>query len=177
MPSPNPRETFNRLTTVLGEVVDALDAFGQPVAGSTIEPASPAGLDYCCPQVADGDGGHAYIRIVRAHVTNPFPQQSVTPGKCPQVGVLAEVGVLRCAPTMDSAGAPPAAELITALAAEVVADMSIMYTVLVEHRPDYALHPVAIDTYTPIEVEGGCAGGVWQFWLDVAVCPPVAESP
>lgn len=173
----SPRETWNRLNTILDEVVEALDIAGQKVRSQTIEPASPAGLDHCCPNTDSDEDGHAYIRIVRAHVTSPFPQQSLQPTVCRDVGVLVEVGVLRCAQTMDATGAPPTPEEITELAQLVVADMSIMYCVLAGHTPDYANFPLAIDTYTPIEVEGGCAGGVWQFWMDVAVQPPVPTSP
>lgn len=175
--SENPRETWNRLNTILDEVVDALDIAGQPVGGQTIEPASPAGLDYCCPHDDSDTSGHAYIRIVRAHMVSPFPQQSLDPTNCRNIGVLVEVGVLRCAQTMDSTGAPPPPEEITALAEIVVADMSIMYCVLAGHTPDYANFPLVLDTYTSIEVEGGCAGGVWQFWMDVSVQPPVPTSP
>jgi hypothetical protein len=175
--NPNPRETFNRLTTILAEVVEGLDDYGQPVGSDTIEPASPAGLDHCCPNDDSDTGGHAYIRIVRAHMVNPFPQQTLDPTMCRNIGALVEVGVLRCAPTLDEAGNPPPDADITALAELVTADMSIMYTVLAAHVPDYALYPLVLDTYSPIEVEGGCAGGTWQFWMDVAVCPPVPTSP
>jgi hypothetical protein len=177
MSHPNPRETFNRLTTILDEVVDALDAYDQPVGSQTIEPSSPAGLDHCCPNDDSETGGHAYIRVVRMHMVNPFPQQTLDPTQCRNIGALVEVGVFRCAQTMDEAGSPPPDEQITALAELVTADMSIMYSVLSSHTPDYALYPLVLDTYTSIEVEGGCAGGVWQFWMDVAVCPPVPTSP
>jgi hypothetical protein len=175
--SPNPRETWNRLTTILEEVVDALDIYGQPVTTSTVEPASPAGLDYCCPHDEQETGGHAYIRIVRGHMVEPFPQQSTNPTNCKKIGFLVEVGVLRCSPTMDSEGTPPPPEEVTDLADLVVRDMSIMHSVLASHTPDYALFPLVLDTYTPVEVEGGCAGGTWQFWMDAAICPPVPTSP
>lgn len=165
------------MVVILDELVDALDLAGQPVSSQTIEPASPAGLDYCCPHDDQSTGGHAYIRIVRMHMSTAFPQQSLDPTPCRQPAALMEVGVLRCAQTLNEAGDAPPPESITGLAQLVVGDMSVMYSVLAGHTPDYALHPLSLDTYTPIEVEGGCAGGVWQFWADVAICPPTPTSP
>lgn len=173
----NPRETFNRMTDILDEVVEGLDLSGQPVGSHSVEPASPAGLDYCCPSDNSDTGGHAYIRIVRIQMSDPFPQQSTNPTNCRNMAALMEVGVLRCAQTMNEAGDTPSPEDLTALAELIVGDMSTMYSVLTGHTPDYANFPLVLDTYTPIDVEGGCAGGTWQFWADVAVCPPVPSSP
>src|SRR5690606_32948151 len=81
------RETWNRLNLLLDEVVEALDAACIPVSSQSIEPGPPSWSN-CC------DDGHAYIRIVRMHMVDPFPSQSRNPTHCRNIGALVEVGVL-----------------------------------------------------------------------------------
>ncbi len=169
-----PRETWSRLSLILGDVVDALADVGAPVAVSTIEPGMVS-WDYCC---ATDDGvGQAFIRVVRIVAAEPFPQQTLVPRSCPPtMAALVEVGVLRCAPTLTSQANAPAPAEVTATAAQVIADMSVVYSVLKGHVPDWALFPTTLDTWSPIGPEGGCAGGAWQAWIDVAICPPEVTS-
>lgn len=167
----NPRETWARMQTILDEVGDALADAGYPVSITTVEPG-PVAWDYCC-----GDG-HLYIRLVRVHPSNPFPQQSLEPRNCDLVmAAQIEVGVLRCAPTMDPQGNSPKPEEVTATADQIVADMSIVYSVLKSHVPVWANFPPVLDNWQPLGPEGGCAGGAWTAWIDVAICPPTPTSP
>lgn len=159
------RETWNRLNLLLDEVVEALDAACIPVSSQSIEPGPPSWSN-CC------DDGHAYIRIVRMHMVDPFPSQSRNPTHCRNIGALVEVGVLRCAPTLDNQGNPPKPEQMTMSALEQTQDMSVIHSVLTSHNPAWSSNPVVLDTWVPLGPTGGCVGGAWQAWIDVAVCPP-----
>jgi hypothetical protein len=164
-----PRETWNRLNTILDDVVGALNLYGTPVSSQTIEIGEPT-WDYCC------DFGHAYIRIIRINAVNPFPQQTLEVRPCPSdMGALIGVGVLRCASTLDINGNPPTPEVITDEAELNTSDMSIVYSVLVNHNPDWANNLVVLDTWNPLTPEGGCSGGEWQAWIDIAICPPLTS--
>lgn len=164
-----PRETASQLTGLLAETVAALDAAGNPVDTSAIHTGEIAWSD-CC------DLGHAYIRLVRIGVVphgSSFPNVAVTAANCPaEPAALVELGVLRCWPTLDNSGNAPAPEEENEASLLAIQDMSVIYSVLTDYDPPWAQQPVAIDTWAPLGPSGACAGGAWQFWLSVAICPP-----
>ena len=157
------RELWNRLTTLLDAASVAVSGCGEPVEHVGIVHGTPV-WDECCE-------GFLYIRILQTTPTNEFPNAFAAPTNCDlQLVMQAEMGILRCAPVMDDNGNAPSASAQTAFVKTVVRDKSILYNVILDHQPDWANYPPVITTWSPLEIEGGCGGGAWQFYLDVVLC-------
>ena len=158
------------LEDLLADVVDALEAACTPVGKSSIETGTIA-WDWCCE-------GHAYVRVPRIHPSNPFPQQALRQGNCAlPTAVMVEVGVLRCAPTMDNLGNSPDAEDVTASSLEVYDDASTVYEVLRDFQiGNGARADTVIESWEPFDSQGGCAGGAWVAWIDPHICAPTCSS-
>lgn len=164
----NPRDTWSRMETLLGEAVEALEDACIPVGSWGVEPGEPDWA-YCC------DGGHAYIRLVEVFPSDDFPNQLLTPRACQGTVALVELGVLRCHPVAGMDGSPPSVEEVTESAHQAVNDMSVIHSVLVGHKPVWSNYPVVLQRWVPLGPDGGCSGGAWRFWLDVSVCAPECE--
>lgn len=158
------------LETLLADVVDALATACAPVGVSTIE-LGEVPFDWCCQ-------GHAFIRAPRIHPTNPFPQQAFRNGNCElPTAVMVEVGVLRCAPTLQANGDSPDPEDVTAVSLQVYDDAAILYEVLTGFEiGGGARASTVIDSWEPYDTQGGCAGGRWLVWLDPLICAPTCTS-
>lgn len=165
----NPRELLSRLDAILADTVLALDKACVPVAQWVIETAEPS-FDKCCD-------GLAYIRVLRINKVDTFYQQTTEPNNCDKSnGVLVELGVLRCAPTLSSSGLSPSAETISGSSMEVYEDAEVLYQVLQDQNPVWAQAPVAIEQWVPLSQDGGCVGGAWSFWMDAALISPNCEG-
>ncbi len=160
----NPREEWNRLDVLLETATAAVSGCGVPVGRSGVVHGNVV-WDECCE-------GYLFIRVVRTNVANPFPTATQTPSDCTlELATLVEMGILRCAPVMDDNGNPPSAQAQSDFAEEVIRDKSILFHVITNHNPDWAHYPTVIDSWNPLGIEGGCGGGAWQFFVDVALCP------
>lgn len=159
----NNREEWNRLTLILNAASIAVSGCGVPVDKTGIVHGAIV-WDECCE-------GYLFLRVIQTNVTNPFPQPSETPTTCVRIlGTQVEIGILRCAPMMDDNGNPPSDAVQSAFAYEMIVDKSILYNVLVNHNPDWAAYPLVIGSWNPLDIEGGCGGGTWSFWIDVTLC-------
>lgn len=157
-------EIWNRLTTLLNVAVVAVSGCGVPVGRSGIVHGE-AVWDECCE-------GYLYLRVVQTNPMDPFPSPTQAMTNCPiQLGSLIEIGILRCAPMMDHNGRAPSAAAQTAFAKEIIVDKSILYDVLISHDPDWSNFPIVITSWTPLDIQGDCGGGAWQFYLNVVLCP------
>lgn len=157
------RELWSRLTTLLDAVSVAVSGCGAPVAYASVVHGTPV-WDECCE-------GFLYVGVERTTPTDTFPGASTAPTNCDiDLAVTVSIGILRCAPVMDSNGNAPSADELTAFTKEMIRDKSIIYNVLVSHDPDWAHYPSVIDSWSPLEIQGGCGGGAWRFYIDAALC-------
>lgn len=160
----HPREEWNRLTTLLDAAAVAVSGCGVPV-GRVGAVHGAVVWDECCE-------GFLFIRVVNTSLTTAFPQASQVPTNCSStLATLVELGILRCAPVLDNNGLAPSAQAQSDFAREMIRDKSILYDVLMSHNPDWSNFPIVITSWTPLDIEGGCGGGAWQFYIDVALCP------
>lgn len=158
------RELWNRLTVILETAVTTVSGCGYPVDSSAVE-YGEISWDDCC------DEGHAFIRVVRMNVTNPFPQATLAPVNCHmEVGALVELGILRCVANLDAEARAPSASEREADSLQITRDASILFNVIHGLGDDVGNFPPVIDHWEPLGPEGACAGGAWQFWIDVALC-------
>lgn len=176
----HPAETAAYLQEILSLAQDALDECGVPVVAATVLTGTTQAKDFCCA-TKSGANGQLYIRIVRITKTQAFPTQSLDPRNCELPNALyAEIGVVRCGPTVDRNGNSPKPEDLTASSLQVIEDMSILHDVLVGHRPPWADFNLVIDTWTPWNPQGGCVGGQWRFAIApkiMACCETSPTSP
>lgn len=160
----HPREEWNRLNTLLDTAAVAVSGCGYPVSRVGIVHGTPV-WDECCE-------GYLYARVVRNSLSNPFPQESTSPTQCSLIPTAqAELGILRCAPVISDNGVPPSAQEQSDFAKAMIRDKSILFHVLLDHHPDWSNFPVVIAGWTPLDIQGGCGGGAWQFYVDVLLCP------
>lgn len=165
-PQASPREVENRLVTILGLIVEALDCAGSPVSVCTIEAGNLPNGEHACD-------GHAWIRLISGGIMDPFPQQSIDPKKCGPPGFLVGAGVMRCVPTMDSNAKSPLPADITRSGIQQIRDMSTILSVIRDHYPfetGGAKFRLVPNTWEPIEPIGAIAGGEWSFYMDALVC-------
>lgn len=163
-------DVWSRLEDTLLGAVSALEDACTPVDTWTVEAGEPS-WDYCCGQ------GHAYVRVVQAGPTDQFPTLVVDPRHCGyETAAYVEVGVLRCAPTLDSRGNPPDPAEVTAAARSTYEDMQTLHAYLTSISEEWDPYGVALDTWEPLDLEGGCQGGAWRLWMWVRPCAPTCEN-
>lgn len=100
-------------------------------------------------------------------------------GNCERIIWTADVGIVRCAATLDDDGNPPEVEAEEHDAWQQAADADrIRYAIrCCESRSD-AIRDVELVTWTALGPDGGCVGGAWTIRgiLDECGCP-VPEYP
>lgn len=159
----HPREEWSRLTTLLDTAAVAVSGCGVPTTRVGVVHGDLV-WDECC-------SGYLFTRVVRTTVGTSFPQPSQDPRNCPKIPTtLVELGILRCAPVIDDNGNPPSAEEQSDFAKAMIVDKSILYNVIINHKPSWASFPLVIENWVPLSIEGGCGGGAWQFYMDVVLC-------
>jgi hypothetical protein len=156
---------WSRLTLLLDTASEAVSGCGYPVSSQAVEIGDLAWSD-CC------DEGHLYIRVVRMNAVSPFPQATLAPSNCAlEMSALVELGILRCVGNLEDGSGyavSPAERTLDSL--QNARDASILFNVLKSATPDWANHPLVIEQWVPLGPQGGCAGGAWQFHMDVALC-------
>lgn len=117
-------------------------------------PTVPA--EWCnCGKGAAGCGG-AWVRLVRVFPWSSWPQQDLTAGCKGGLGMVVELGVVRCLP-VGSAGSPPNA-VAQAQATQVqLGDWQAMRRVLACCEA-LSRRDVVLGSYEP-RSQGGCGGG------------------
>lgn len=160
------------MVTAAGQLTQALagwllQAVGEELAAGQAGPvgtqllapgAGPPPADWCCrhtgPDGTDGEG-MAWVRLVRRYPSTRFPAPDTTPARCgASWAVDVELGVYRCAHTLDDQGNPPTAAEMTADALMVNDDAHSLLRAACRVR-----WPYVIGAWTPLGPSGGCVGG------------------
>jgi hypothetical protein len=131
------------------------DTVGGPVCVCTPIPGDQAIADYC--SAGPGGVGQAWVRLARVFMTRQFPQP-VTTAPCPDGFWAAdyELGVLRCAATLDEQGNPPSPAALAGVAARVVDDAAAVMETAQCCLPGGL--PRIVGDWRPMQ-GGGCTGG------------------
>lgn len=119
-------------------------------------------IDFC-NECDDGACGQAWVRLVQAFPSSIFPQFDEG-GSCTMpLAYEWEVGVARCAPTLDEQGNPPTREQNLDAVVRQYEDMDALRRAILccfgVDDIDYTL-----GVYQPIPVQGGCNVATWQVW-------------
>lgn len=166
------RELYNRVELLLLDLVAAVSGCGDPVSSWAIEHDENEMTECDCPVSL----GHAFARVVRVFPTGisgaPFPQAASVSLNCAhQLGALIELGIYRCVASLDANGNPPDSITRTDESARQIRDMSAIYATIQRNaRPNWSKFPIVLQQWTPVGTQGGCAGGFWTLFIDVALC-------
>lgn len=141
----------------------ALDAAfttcGRPVCRAFLTAATPqyVPLDTCC-NCSSGEG-QAWVAVGRT-----TPMNQTTAGLIPCITnfeASIQIGVARCAATVDSQGNAPDPDLIGIQALAAMRDRKTMYSAIYDwmNTQDIDVHDVTVGDWVP-SVQGGCQVGV-----------------
>lgn len=101
-------------------------------------------------------------------------------GNCERIVWTADVGIVRCAATVQDDGSPPPVAAVEHDAWQQAADSDhIRYAIrCCPSRPE-TIGDVELVTWTSLGPSGGCVGGAWTIRgiLDECECGPVPEYP
>lgn len=132
-----------------------------------IQPGQAAAWDVNCD-------GQLWTRLI-----SMTPNPSASPNRVRGAGTCAvpfwvatmELGIIRCAATMDNKGNAPKAPRITEDGVQGVDDMAVLLGVL--QCSDFTR---SITSWTPRGPEGGYHGGYWEFTVDMTNCITCEED-
>lgn len=132
-----------------------------------LQPGQAAAWDVNCD-------GQLWVRLA-----SMAPNPTASPGRVPGAGVCAvpfwvatiELGIIRCAATMDNKGNAPKPPRITEDGVQTVDDMSVLLGVI--QCSDFTR---SISSWTPRGPEGGYTGGYWEFTVDMTNCIKCEED-
>jgi hypothetical protein len=117
-------------------------------------------LDHC-EECSGGKCGQAWVRLVQAYPSSSFPNPDADGNCAMPLAYEWEVGVARCAPSMDVDGSAPTRDENLATTVQQYEDMRAMRKAIQccfgSDDVDYILGP-----YTPGVVLGGCNVATWQ---------------
>lgn len=166
-----PDVLFSRLQ----ELADCLDVtltrYGQPVCRTYIAPGGPPAWDVCC-DCGIGEGS-AWVQVARVFPTDNFPTQLTQAVRCRpgEFAAVINVGVLRCAATIDDNAEIPSAERLTADALKVQTDRVAIYDAFTCcFMEDKEPGTNVIGAWTPLGPSGGCVGSSVEFTINFPNC-------
>jgi hypothetical protein len=140
----------------------ATEGAGEP-CWCGIHPGAQVSWDYCSGGECSSDMcGMAWVRPDLVFPYDSFPLPVVDPNCRKPLAWRVEVGALRCMPQ------PSTGELLTP-----VESMAVTWGQILDAR---AIHKalqccdvsVTVEGYTPVGPQGGCVGGFWVGYVDVA---------
>jgi hypothetical protein len=134
---------------------------GLPGRASLVPGGAAVAWDDCCE-------GQLWVRIGRIFAFDRFPEPATGALRCETTSWAAEyeVGVLRCAATVDDNGDPPTVEQLLADVERSMADAAALrQALLYDFGGEFSL--VAIGQWLPTEVEGACVGGTMTVTVPV----------
>jgi hypothetical protein len=153
------------VTRLLGCLCDQLPAtLAGPACFCCARPGLAVPADFCCScdGVTPGEG-QAWVRAARIFpVTARFPTPQADRDPCERGGwaVELQLGVWRCAATVDDEGNPPECADVTRDAMVALSDAAAMRRAVkccfAVPRGDYL---VVVNGWEPLGPNGGCAGG------------------
>ena len=152
---------YPRMVELAACLCTELTASGLPdVCFCGVLPGAMVALDTCGGCGATGKCGQAWVRLVSVFPSNNFPNPDSAPTCASLLAFELEIGVMRCAPAMDSRGNPPTvAQQLDAVRLQT-ADMLAMRRAVAccMGGTDNAYF---LGTYSPYGPQGGCVGGSW----------------
>lgn len=164
---------------VLKALTEELAACALPVDVTMIAPGGrPPPADWVCQSFDEDDPdaapaeGMAWVRINRRYPTENFPG-TATRGTCASaLAAELEIGVYRCAYTLDDHGRPPAPAQVTADALKVDADAHALLSAVQRLKWPYVL-----GAYSTLGPSGGVVGGAQLFTVLLSSGPIGREKP
>lgn len=148
-------------TTRMAGLVECLCAeVGATVCFCGPFPGGDTPMDFCS-ECDGGMCGQAWVRLVAAYPSSVFPEPDLS-GTCSMpLAYEWEVGIARCAPTMDDLGNPPTRDQLLEATARQYEDLAAMRKAIqccfADGLTDYIL-----GVYTPQQVLGACLSSTWQ---------------
>lgn len=128
---------------------------GGPVCRCAIMAGAQAAFDNCCQ-------GTAWVIVGQTFPASTFPVPDTGLIRCDTHAMAAsiEIGVVRCAPTVNDYGEPPTVEAIEESARIVHSDrVRMMKAVRCCFREALGCDEVNFGPWTAIDNQGGCVGG------------------
>lgn len=126
-----------------------------------LAPGNQVAHDDCC----NGQVWSRLVSLAPMPSNDPARRPGTNPCAVPELLLTAELGIVRCAATVNDHGEAPSARQITADGEQSVDDMSALLGVL---RCTDNLR--SLISWTPTGPEGGCHGGYWTYTMRVPNC-------
>lgn len=143
------RVLLGSLGTRLGETLA-----GAPARLCLVPGGAAVAWDDCC-------AGQAWVRVVRIFSSTNFPNVDTSPMRCTGLVLAAEyeVGVIRCAATVNDRGEPPSIEELCRDVEHALDDArAVREAIMFDFAGEYP-SGVVLGQWLPTEIEGGCVGG------------------
>ena len=169
-----------KLLDLLGCLEATLVSNGVPAVRTFIAPGGPPPWDSCC--VVGNAEGQAWVQLQSVNPTNDFPRQT-GPQRLGfgEWAVTVNLGILRCAATLNDQGEAPPVEAMMANAEKVNRDRVLLHTAIeCCFLPELDVEGgYLVGGWTPLGPGGGCVGGqqTFQFVADVCGCPEIGPAP
>lgn len=140
-----------------------------PAPGRTVllAPGALVAHDDCC----DGQVWARLVNLGPMPSNDPARRPGMNPCAVPEFMLTAELGIVRCAATVNDQGRAPSPRQITADGEQSINDMSALLGVL---RCTDNLR--SLISWTPTGPEGGCHGGYWTFTMRASNCLGCEET-
>lgn len=150
----------------MSDLLNAVDVeMRHDTAIQFLAPGAQVAWDNCCEDGSGSSGGQLWVRAV--NVYPGFPRQENDLKCAPRLyTAVLEVGVVRCAHTLDDQGNPPTEQEMTEDTTRIMEDMEDMLSGMNENF-DWA-HIVG--QWVPVGPDGGCAGGQWSVSVRLQPC-------
>lgn len=160
-----------------GESPGAGCLISPPPCRVVLSPGLDVAWDECgaggCADIVGGPDGQLWANITTMAAT---PDS----GNCERIIWTADVGIVRCAATVQDDGSAPSVSAVEHDAWQQAADADhIRYAIrCCPDRPE-TIRDVELVTWTSLGPSGGCVGGAWTIRgiLDDCECGPVPDYP
>lgn len=152
------------IAPLLDEILTAIaDALPVKPARQVISPGLPAWDDCGC----DDEPGQLALRVTGVNPVWPRNGQ----GNCEPAmwSISLAISLLQCVATVDDQGNAPSSDMITADGIEMYTAMQLLLSAIVCNVAplDVIDGDTTIGSWTPLDPQGGCAGGEWSFTVRV----------
>lgn len=158
-----------RLADALDELLEcSLAGIDPPVCRSFKNPGEGAPHD-SCEKGRDGSDGQLWVAHLGSTSGWPAPTGEPTVCSAPFTEHI-EIGIVRCAQgKLSDKGTPPRAEDVTADADQQEDDrLAVRNAILC--CSGIGNRDMIIESWEPIDPQGGCVGGIWTLYVRDAGC-------